>query len=199
MLYLYNNLILEGNNWRQFKEDLPADEVIVLEELDSAPLLWFAGDKDFTSKTLKEISKESYSNWLKSLKSSSVFFYYSLNLVPIHLLAANQIKIAFESLLTEENTAPYYGEDDIDVKCLRSELRGGGRKVSAESALWAPGATLIHYKVDDISKYVRPTVIIDNAQKMLYKTYYLVYLCIRKGYHIINYLQVYRSDAPSRT
>ena len=128
MLDLYNNLILEGNNWRQFKEDLPADDVLVLKELDSAPLLWFAGNKDFTSKILKEISHESYSNWLKSLKSSSVFFDYSFNLVPIHLLAqnvnpeaANQIKIAFESLLKEENTGPYYAEDDIDLKCLGSE------------------------------------------------------------------------------
>ena len=129
MLDLYINLILEGNNWREFKEDISADDVLVLEELDSAPLLWFAGDQDFTSKTLKEISYESYSNWLKSLISSCVFFDYSFNLVPIHLLvqtfnpeAANQIKIAFESLFTEEITGPYYGGDDIDLNWSGSEL-----------------------------------------------------------------------------
>ena len=129
MLDLYINYILENTKWKQYKEDLSADDMLILSELDSAPLLWFAGDKDFTSKTLKEISKESYSNWLKSLKSSSVFFDYSFNLVPIHLLAqtvnpeaANQIKIAFESLIKEKNNGQYYHKDDIDVKCLGCEL-----------------------------------------------------------------------------
>ena len=35
--------------------------------------------------------------------------------------------------------------------------------VFAGCALWAPGLTLMNYKVDNISKYVCPTVIIDIA------------------------------------
>ena len=130
MLDLYISLILEGNNWKNVRKDLKPEDIAILKELDSAPLTWFAGDQDFTSKTLKDVSSESYSNWIKSLKSISVFFDYSLKLVPIHLLAqivnpeaANQIKIAFESLLKGKNIDQYYREDDIDVKCLVSELK----------------------------------------------------------------------------
>ena len=127
---LYISFILEGNNWKDFRKDLKPEDTNILKELDSATLRWFAGDQDFTSKTLKEMSKESYSNWLKSLKSSSILFDYSFNLVPIHLLAqtvnpeaANQIKIAFE-LLTYENTRHLniLSRDDIDLKCLGSKL-----------------------------------------------------------------------------
>ena len=50
----------------------------------------------------------------------------------------------------------------------RATLRcaAGGHFVSAGGALLVPGVTLINYKGNNISKYVRLTVIIDIAQKI---------------------------------
>ena len=48
--------------------------------------------------------------------------------------------------------------------CLR--CAAGGHFVSAGGALRALGVTLIDYKVDNIPKYVSPTVIIDIARKI---------------------------------
>ena len=42
----------------------------------------------------------------------------------------------------------------------------GEHFVSARGVLWAPGVTLSNYKGNNISKYVCPTVIIDNARKI---------------------------------
>ena len=46
---------------------------------------------------------------------------------------------------------------------LRAKLENA---VFTGGALWAPSDTLINYKVDNISKYVCPTAIIDIARKV---------------------------------
>ena len=60
------DLIKDGKNWRDVREELSKDQISILEELDSTCIQWLGGDQTFTSKTIKDIKTDTYQNWLNS-------------------------------------------------------------------------------------------------------------------------------------